>query len=581
MSVFFAPNSDPANPNRDFVLDAPASTSCPVSIQNWFDPECPALELSFTGHLLNASDPCPTAPVAELGFSPRSSIVDLRKSLHKPIAAIAEETLAAMKAGTQIILSPVLPIDWDEHRVGRPHLLVRGPSATSGRPGYVPVIYRDHRILEARHVDHPDAQRFSYLDAPSPTDSFVNTDWGFKWSRERDALQLAHYWQILQSTGWASATRPLGGVISSEIYPDVSNRQVITWVRLWRKFLWTFSVKTPEKFRSHSPTHRYRHEWDFRMKIIDVVRNDHRRMVSPIVIPECSACLWWDYCRPTLDPGDLSLVIDKARLDVREITTLRSLGIHSIDDLAIADLDDLEAQYLPLVEHRPGGRERLRLAKRRAEMLHRGVSIEKVTDTEINLPIHEVEIDLDIESSASGKVYLWGFLIRDRAGGHEPEYVSFVDFDVESKTDEVALASRAMSWLTTHFANRDVMIYHYSDYELVNLRRLAQLTGPQSALGRGLELTHSHSCDLFGIVRENFFSAHGLGLKYVAQTLAGFEWRDPDPGGLNSQHWLTALLGAGSEPEREDWGRRILEYNEDDTRATAALRDWLRAHSTI
>ncbi|MGK0479096.1 MAG: putative RecB family nuclease [Ilumatobacter sp.] len=50
---------------------------------------------------------------------------------------------------------------------------------------------------------------------------------------------------------------------------------------------------------------------------------------------------------------------------------------------------------------------------------------------------------------------------------------------------------------------------------------------------------------------------------------SGFEWRDEDPGGFASIGWYhDALAGV----DRAANVTRILQYNEDDCAATAALR---------
>jgi predicted RecB family nuclease len=79
---------------------------------------------------------------------------------------------------------------------------------------------------------------------------------------------------------------------------------------------------------------------------------------------------------------------------------------------------------------------------------------------------------------------------------------------------------------------------------------------------------------LLPIVRGNFFGVAGLSIKQTAPAF-GFHWRDDDPGGLQSQVWLEQARGAvGSDADT--WRERILAYNEDDVRATAALRAGLR-----
>ena len=131
-----------------------------------------------------------------------------------------------------------------------------------------------------------------------------------------------------------------------------------------------------------------------------------------------------------------------------------------------------------------------------------------------------------------------------------------------------------MAWLKQTVAGRDARVYHYSDYELVRLHRLADSTAPLMSWAE--QYAESAFVDLFTVVRRNFFGANGLGLKVVAHAGPGFEWRDEDPGGLNSMGWFETALTAETASQREAARDRILRYNEDDVRATAALRQWLR-----
>jgi predicted RecB family nuclease len=64
-----------------------------------------------------------------------------------------------------------------------------------------------------------------------------------------------------------------------------------------------------------------------------------------------------------------------------------------------------------------------------------------------------------------------------------------------------------------------------------------------------------------------------LGLKQLA-VAGGFKWRDPNPSGEASMLWYEVAIS--DDPTVAHASRiRILEYNEDDCRATKALRDWL------
>jgi len=76
--------------------------------------------------------------------------------------------------------------------------------------------------------------------------------------------------------------------------------------------------------------------------------------------------------------------------------------------------------------------------------------------------------------------------------------------------------------------------------------------------------------DLYPAVKGCLESRDGLGLKVVATIGAGFSWRDEDPGGLQSQDWLDEARAGDKNA-----CHRILDYNEDDVRATLSVREWL------
>ena len=64
---------------------------------------------------------------------------------------------------------------------------------------------------------------------------------------------------------------------------------------------------------------------------------------------------------------------------------------------------------------------------------------------------------------------------------------------------------------------------------------------------------------------------HDFSIKTLAKTL-GFAWRDTDPSGAASIEWFNQWLKTG-DPAHQ---KRIIEYNEDDCRATRVLLDGLR-----
>ena len=91
------------------------------------------------------------------------------------------------------------------------------------------------------------------------------------------------------------------------------------------------------------------------------------------------------------------------------------------------------------------------------------------------------------------------------------------------------------------------------------------------------DLVREHFVDLFRYVRDSMVAVDGLGLKVVAAKGAGFAWRDEEPNGLASQTWYETALHAGNADVRSAARTRVLQYNEDDVRATFAVREWLES----
>jgi predicted RecB family nuclease len=86
--------------------------------------------------------------------------------------------------------------------------------------------------------------------------------------------------------------------------------------------------------------------------------------------------------------------------------------------------------------------------------------------------------------------------------------------------------------------------------------------------------------DLLEVVRAQLVTGRSMGLKETAP-LAGFAWRFDDAGGsLAMVKYDQATDEEADLPGRERARQWILDYNEDDVRATAALRSWLDGPAT-
>lgn len=563
-----------------FVLDAYSARSCPVKTHNAFNPtlEKPAapLDESLRGSFDGGMDFRDLTLKAILQRN--DDVQDFRKLQQEGASWTELETacISAMENGVGIIIGGMLPLDLEAHRSGRPDLLVRGADAADGRPGYLPVRIKPYRVLE-KQMGCVDLAR-STLDGLASRSPLQ--DLRYRTRREGALLELAHHWRLLEASGHASTDR-LVGVIGTDRLPEDGNGTVIAWVPLDLRFIRTFSRTASSGHRLRSALERYDHEHGFRVHVAEQAtalgeNPDLRPVVRPIRVRECEWCAWWDTCRGQMDDDDLSLRISKTPLDVRELQALVSLGIRTIHELAVADVEEILPDYLPLTSHRDRSAARLRQAARRARMLADGVALERLSDDPIGVPRAEVEIDFDIETAEGDITYLWGALVTNRTTG-EQYFHHESSFQALPPDAEVELAASFARWLLGMVeAHPGLRVYHYSDYETVHMRRLADRSNHPDLLA-ACELIRGHFVDLFRYVRDTMVAVDGLGLKVVATQGAGFTWRDEEPNGLASQTWYQSALDAALPETRSAARTRVLQYNEDDVRATLAVREWLES----
>jgi len=101
--------------------------------------------------------------------------------------------------------------------------------------------------------------------------------------------------------------------------------------------------------------------------------------------------------------------------------------------------------------------------------------------------------------------------------------------------------------------------------DLINLpQRLAE------KYGHALENFETLSDIGRAVFHNAVFPVYFYSLKDIARVL-GFNWRHPEASGLNSIFWYHNWIETNNRKTRED----IINYNEDDVRATKLLKDWL------
>ncbi|MGY1684439.1 TM0106 family RecB-like putative nuclease [Geodermatophilus sp. SYSU D00867] len=498
------------------------------------------------------------------------SAVDLREHDGDKTAHVAA-TLSHLQAGTRLIIGGRLPDDVVGGRTGKPDLLVRAENRSDGRPGYHVGDIKHHLVTERRNGS---PALVSVPSTPERASAAARDTARLRW-REDDCLQLAHYWRLLQASGFA-AEHPWGAVLGTDgLRGYVADPLALVWHDLAEPAFETFSRASGTQWRSS--LERYDHEHGFRVDVALVARrrtgapDDPEPLVLPIGHEECATCEWAPVCVDTLPDDDLSNEL-RADLSIREYLTLRKAGIDTVADLATADVDELLTQsYETETAHLRTRARRLRKARLNAELAHAGVVLRRRPDAPV-IPSADVEYDVDCEWNPQERVYLWGVL---RSKGGTSSYMPFVDFGAADDEAEYDLLVRFLTWLDGQVradaaAGRSTAVFYYSPAETKQIRRITEAVGrPLPTLRTGAAV--NAWIDLLPYVRASLDSRWGHGLKIVAVYGAGFEWRDEDPGGLQSQLWYEQAVAGDDTAEL-----RLLAYSEDDVNATFAVRRWVR-----
>ncbi|WP_233195702.1 TM0106 family RecB-like putative nuclease [Corynebacterium sp. 13CS0277] len=295
---------------------------------------------------------------------------------------------------------------------------------------------------------------------------------------------------------------------------------------------------------------------------------------------ECRTCRFWQFCEPILVArDDISLYLPGDAAD-----RFRALGIDTVQAL-------IDSEEYPSNRVARAWREGTRLLKKRGftgtpsgqraagtpggQRAGGTPATTARTMAEAVLVPQDLEIDIDMEAYLDHGAYLWGAFDGE-------EYVAFVDVGL---ADEAANFARFWHWLMGRIAAQQaaggtVGVYCYSNHGenhwmMSSARRFGGQHTPDGLVCPTPEevrhfLQSRVWMDVFSQVRASLVSPFGLGLKDVAAA-AGFHYRQADLAGEGS---VDAYLEAIDDPEI---AARIVEYNEEDCRATRVVRQWLRA----
>lgn len=276
--------------------------------------------------------------------------------------------------------------------------------------------------------------------------------------------------------------------------------------------------------------------------------------VAPRKVRECRTCRHWPRCEAELVAADdISLLVPGDRgadYRARGITTLTALAA----DPAAGEMAALARAW------------KLQLPALRKRDV-------------VTAPRADVEIDIDMEAYLEHGCYLWGTFDGQ-------QYRPFVTWGELGGREEAANFAAFWQWLSARRADaaaagHSCLVYCYAaqgenHWLRTSARRFAQWHAELPGLPTLAEveefIASDQWVDMFRVVKKQLVGPYGLSLKTVAP-IAGFQWRDAEPDGEASLAWYRQAVAGGAEEPA--FRRRLLEYNEDDCRSTAVLRQWL------
>jgi len=187
------------------------------------------------------------------------------------------------------------------------------------------------------------------------------------------------------------------------------------------------------------------------------------------------------------------------------------------------------------------------------------------------LPVSALELFFDLEVDPMRDVcYLHGFVER-RSGNTKAE--KFVPFFANDPTDAAEERAFADAWRYIQ-ASQPCSIYYYSKYERTLYRKL-RAKYPHICTEAEIEalFNPASAVDLYFdvVLKATEWPTHDFSIKTLAKYL-GFAWRDTHPSGAASIEWFDRWVRTRDPNIRQ----RILDYNEDDCRATRVLLDGIR-----
>lgn len=482
-----------------------------------------------------------------------------------------EHTSALMALGTTLILNARLA-EVEARRSVSVQGFVR-VGRVNERFTYAPLVVKNHEVTESAST-----RRLweGSLERLLPSDATLREGLGLRSTStvRRDVLLLDGATRILQAFG---AADPLtrGALVDRNAH--------LWWLDL------ASTALSKSSLSAYDGLYLERREVLERLDAWFEVGGDFP--TAPYWHRECLTCEFQGHCEQELEAvDDVSLTrftsVEQQRLLRRHGVTTR---------LALAHLDPLRAVQLRVKTAPPDDEfvvedalsrsiERLDELIYRARAHVRATPLRILDPSQMGCPTADVEVDIDMESYAD-RTYLWGasVTVRGPVVGVASEHVSFVEWGDLSDGAEAQLFARFWSWFIDLRARCRAQDRSFAAYcfwaqaeDGAMNRAVASPVEGGPTMNDLDDFRHRSPVewiDLHEVAKSQIQTEGPLGLKQLA-TAAGFRWRDTNPSGEASMLWYEVATRQPDDAAITS-RQRLLEYNEDDCRATRALRDWL------
>ncbi|NQU99154.1 MAG: TM0106 family RecB-like putative nuclease [Parcubacteria group bacterium] len=281
----------------------------------------------------------------------------------------------------------------------------------------------------------------------------------------------------------------------------------------------------------------------------------------------CKLCPWYLSCKKWwIESDDLTNIFYLGR-SKRDVIN-EQLGVSTVKDIAGLDIEDIAEQKKANKSFLSGvGAKTIEKIVARANIV--AITKKPVIYQHLNLPEVSTELFFDIESDPTQNlVYLHG--VYERKDGKE-RFLSFVAESNSPKDEEIAW-QKFWSYIRA-LPKDDYAVYYYAPYEKTTYKKMRSAY-PDVVTEDELEdfFARENTIDLYSdiIYKHTDWPLASYSIKEIAVFL-GFKWRDETPSGALSIQWYNEYV----KTKDKKILTRILEYNEDDCKATMVLKDFL------